>query len=86
VSLKDTTQTFNVELVAVLELDFMLDVAEAIIHSALERRESRGAHARRDFPQCNDNEYLFHTLVRYTPEGPFLAQAPVTITRWQPAE
>jgi fumarate reductase flavoprotein subunit len=86
VSLKDTTQTFNVELLAALEFDFMLDVAEAIISSALERRESRGAHARRDFPQRNDDEYLSHTMVRYTLEGASLAQAPVTIIRWQPEE
>jgi fumarate reductase flavoprotein subunit len=86
VSLKGTTQTFNLELVAALEFDFMLDVAETIVCSALEQRESRGAHARQDFPQRNDDEYLSHTMVRYMPEGPVLAQAPVTITRWQPEE
>jgi fumarate reductase flavoprotein subunit len=84
--LKDTTRAFNVELVAALELGSMLDVAEAIIASALARRESRGAHARRDFPQRNDSEFLYHTLVGCTPDGPVLSRSPVTITRFEPAE
>jgi fumarate reductase flavoprotein subunit len=85
-SLKDTTRAFNVELVAALELGSMLDVAEAILDSALARRESRGAHARRDFPQRNDSKFLHHTLVNYTPDGPTLSQWPVNITRFEPAE
>lgn len=85
-SLEDTTKTFNMEFLAALELDFMLDVAETVVHSALARRESRGAHARRDFPQRNDEEFLIHFLARHTSEGPVLDHMPVTITRWQPAE
>ena len=81
-----TARVFNVELIALLELGFMLDVAETMAHSALERRESRGAHSRRDFPNRNDKEFLAHFLSVYTPDGPKLERSPVSITRWQPAE
>jgi succinate dehydrogenase / fumarate reductase flavoprotein subunit len=66
------------------ELGFMLDIAHAMIAGALAREESRGAHTRRDFPDRDDEKWLKHTLAHYTPEGPRLEYAPVTITRWQP--
>jgi len=69
-----------------LELDFMLDVAEAVANSALLRRESRGSHTRTDFPKRDDEHFLKHTLAYRTPDGPKIDYLPVTITRWQPEE
>ena len=62
IKIEDSSHTFNTELTAVLELDFMLEVSQSIVASALAREESRGAHARRDFPERNDEKYLKHTV------------------------
>jgi fumarate reductase flavoprotein subunit len=84
--LQDHTRIFNPELVGAMELGAMLDVGEAVAHSALARKESRGSHARRDHPHRDDEAYLAHTLVRWSQERPELDHHPVTITRWQPME
>jgi fumarate reductase flavoprotein subunit len=68
--LDDSSRAFNTELVSALELDFMLEVAETMAQSALQRRESRGAHARRDYPERDDERYLKHTLASRQPQGP----------------
>jgi fumarate reductase flavoprotein subunit len=87
VSLDDHSHAFNTELIAALELGSMLDVAESIIHSALHREESRGAHQRTDFPARNDQNFLAHSLATRTADGlPGVSYLPVTITRWPPAE
>jgi len=86
VGLADKDRVFNTELTAVLELDFMLDLASAIAHSAQNRRESRGAHSRTDFPQRDDTNYLKHTLAFRTDGPPRIDYVPVTITKWQPVE
>ena len=62
----------------------MLDCAETIALSGLERRESRGAHNRTDMPERRDDEWLKHIMVKHTPDGPAIEYAPVTITDWQP--
>jgi fumarate reductase flavoprotein subunit len=81
----DRSRTFNTELVSALELEFMLDNAETIVHSALARTESRGSHARRDFPERDDEHFLAHTLSYYRPGGaPRLEYRPVRITQYQP--
>jgi fumarate reductase flavoprotein subunit len=85
VAVEDRSLTFNTGLVATVELSFMLDASEAIVHSALERKESRGAHQRTDFPQRDDARYLAHTLVSRPPDGPpRVGYLPVAITRWPP--
>ncbi len=85
VALDDHSLTFNTELTAALELGFMLDVAEAIVASALARRESRGSHQRTDFPARDDKNYLSHSLAYRVAEGsPRVEYLPVTITRWPP--
>ena len=87
IGLTDRGALFNRELLDVLELGHMLDLAEVIIVSALFRRESRGAHSREDFPARNDREFLVHTLVRPGDSGrPVVSTKPVTITRFQPQE
>jgi succinate dehydrogenase / fumarate reductase flavoprotein subunit len=75
---------FNMELLSVIELGFMLDLAEVIALGALNREESRGAHSRRDFPERDDQTWLKHTLAYHTADGPKLEYGPVTMTRWQP--
>ena len=75
---------FNMELLSVIELGFMLDLAEVIALGALQREESRGAHSRRDFPERDDQSWLKHTLAYHTADGPKLDYSPVTITRWEP--
>ncbi|MFB3816254.1 MAG: fumarate reductase (quinol) flavoprotein subunit [Candidatus Methylomirabilales bacterium] len=83
--LDDRSHTFNTELVAALELGFMLDVAEAIVHAALWRRESRGSHQRTDHPARDDARFLAHSLVSASADGlPRVGSLPVTITRWPP--
>jgi fumarate reductase flavoprotein subunit len=87
VAIEDHSRTFNTERVAALELSFMLDVAEAIVHSALRREESRGAHQRTDCPARDDRQFLAHSLIsRTTDEAVRVEYLPVRITRWPPAE
>ena len=71
---------------AALELENMLDVAETVVASGLERRESRGSHTRRDYPDRDDERFLTHSLAFFTPQGPRIEYGDVTITRWPPAE
>jgi fumarate reductase flavoprotein subunit len=86
-SLDDRSHTFNTELIAALELSYMLDVAETIVHSAVMREESRGSHQRLDFPERNDREYLAHSLAYRREDGtPRIECLPVTITRWPPGQ
>jgi fumarate reductase flavoprotein subunit len=86
-ALDDHSLTFNTELVSLLELAYMLDLAEAIVHSALERKESRGSHQRSDHPARDDKSYLAHSLALRQKDGaPRVEYLPVTITRWPPGE
>jgi len=84
--IEDRGMTFNTEVMNALELDYMLDVAEAVANSALKRKESRGSHTRTDFPKRDDANFLRHSLAFRTPDGPRIEYLPVTITRWQPEE
>ena len=87
VSLDDRSHIFNTELIAALELSSMLDVAESMVHCALRRTESRGAHQRTDFPARDDEKILAHSMVYRAPEGrPRVDYLPVAITRWPPGE
>ncbi|HZJ03220.1 MAG TPA: FAD-binding protein [Thermoleophilia bacterium] len=75
---------FNLDVLRVLELERMLDVALAGAEGALAREESRGAHTRLDFPQRDDERWLQHTLAFWTPEGPRLDYKPVVIDQFEP--
>jgi fumarate reductase flavoprotein subunit len=87
VSIEDHSRTFNTERVAALELSCMLDVAEAIVQSALRREESRGAHQRTDFPVRDDRRFLAHSLIsRASDQSVRVEYLPVRITRWPPGE
>jgi len=86
-SLDDNSYTFNTELTAALELSYMLDVAQTIVQSGLERRESRGSHQRTDYPQRDDERFLAHSLAYRAEDGsPRIEYRPVTITRWPPGK
>ena len=84
VPVQDKGRVFNTNVIFAIELGFMLDCAETIVVSALERKESRGAHFRLEYPQRDDENWLKHISVRHTPDGPRLEYTPVTITQWQP--
>jgi len=78
---------YNTDLLFALELGNMIDCAESIVHGALTRKESRGAHFRTDIPGRNDEEWLKHTLIHKSSEGEISVKTPdVTITEWQPVE
>ena len=88
-SIDDASYTFNTELTSALELTYMLDLAEVIVQSARQRRESRGSHQRSDHPQRDDKKYLAHSLAyRELKDGdpPRIEYLPVTITRWPPGK
>jgi succinate dehydrogenase / fumarate reductase flavoprotein subunit len=84
VKVEDKGKPFNTGFLNVLQLDFMLDLAEVTVVSALPRQESRGAHSRVDFPKRDDQNWLKHTLAYWTKDGPRLEYMPVTIMKWQP--
>jgi succinate dehydrogenase/fumarate reductase flavoprotein subunit len=86
VALEDSSVVFNTELVAALEMGNMLDTAEAVAHSAAARSESRGAHTRRDVPNRDDQNFLYHTLCHFDPAGPRLGKKDVTLGHWEPEE
>ncbi len=83
---EDQSRVYNTNLSDVLEVESMLIVAEVVVAGALARTESRGAHARRDYPNRDDANWLKHTLAYSGPDGPRLDYSPVTITKYQPAE
>ncbi|TMD26243.1 MAG: succinate dehydrogenase/fumarate reductase flavoprotein subunit, partial [Chloroflexi bacterium] len=85
VKIDDSSRTFNTEIVAALELDFMLEVSSVMVFAALAREESRGAHARRDFPERDDKQFLKHTVAFHTNTlAPRLEYSEVHITHFQP--
>jgi succinate dehydrogenase / fumarate reductase flavoprotein subunit len=94
VAVQDKGKRFNTDLLEAVELGFLLDLAEVVVFSARNRRESRGGHMRDDFPNRDDAEYMKHTMA-YLSGDPHSSNAadhirldwkPVTITRYQPME
>jgi len=82
----DKGKTYNTNLMFSLELEMMVECAEAVAVSALERPESRGAHTRSDFPDRDDENWLKHILVKDSEEGPQISHMDVVITDWTPVE
>ena len=86
-TIDDRGSIFNQDVLGALELGYMLDCAECIVVGALERKESRGAQFRTDFPKRNDDEWLKHiTLSLNGSDTPKVSYSPVTITKWEPQE
>jgi len=86
VRVDDGGRVFNTDLLEAWELGCLLDTAQVTAVAAHKRRESRGAHAREDFPKRDDKRWLKHSLARLTDEGVQLATKPVKITKYQPRE
>jgi len=82
----DKAKEYNTNFSNVMELDSMFRVAEAILVGAIARKESRGAHARTDYPDRDDKNFLHHTLVYYDTKEPIIKKHPVTITKYKPVE
>ena len=81
---KHKGSVYNTDLIFHMELGYMLDVSETIAASGLLRKESRGAHFRRDIPERNDVDWLKHTTARLRDSGAEVGTLPVTVTRWEP--
>ena len=86
VSIMDKGQRYNTDLLEAVELGFLLDLAEVLVVSALNRRESRGGHAREDYTTRDDANFMKHTMAYQTQDGIKLDYKPVVITRYQPME
>jgi succinate dehydrogenase / fumarate reductase flavoprotein subunit len=84
VKIQDTGKIFNTELLNAWEMGNLLDMAEVIAASALNRKESRGGHAREDYPERDDKNWLKHTLV-WKKDGKLkIGYKPVVMTRFEP--
>jgi fumarate reductase flavoprotein subunit len=87
VMLEDKSSVFNTDLFQVLELGAMIECAQTVAVSALERKESRGAHQRLDHVKRDDVKYLKHSMAFFNPNGdPRIDYLDVVITKSQPAE
>jgi succinate dehydrogenase / fumarate reductase flavoprotein subunit len=86
VGIMDRGQRYNTDLLEAIELGFLLDLAEVLVVGALERKESRGGHAREDYPNRDDVNFMQHTMAYKTADGIKLDYKPVVITRYQPME
>jgi succinate dehydrogenase / fumarate reductase flavoprotein subunit len=82
----DKAKEYNTNFSNVMELDSMFRVAEIVLLGAINRKESRGAHSRTDYPKRDDAHFLHHTLAYYDPNEPIMKTHPVTITKYQPVE
>jgi succinate dehydrogenase / fumarate reductase flavoprotein subunit len=93
VTVQDKGARFNTDLLEAVELGFLLELAEVLVVSALNRRESRGGHFREDYPTRDDEQFLQHTMAYRAGDGDGVAGSsvrldykPVAITRYQPME
>jgi succinate dehydrogenase / fumarate reductase flavoprotein subunit len=86
-AIDDHGSVFNQDVIAAIELGYMLDCAEAIVVASIERKESRGAQFRTDFPERNDAQWLKHIDISVNgADVPNVSYSEVTITRWEPEE
>ncbi|MDQ2582398.1 succinate dehydrogenase flavoprotein subunit [Saccharothrix yanglingensis] len=90
ITVQDKGKRFNTDLLEAVELGFLLELAEVLVVGALARKESRGGHAREDYPNRDDTNFMRHSM--YYKQGEGLASdirldyKPVTFTRYQPME
>jgi fumarate reductase flavoprotein subunit len=87
VTVQDKSKVFNTAIAGALELDAMIEVSQALLHSAILRTESRGAHQRLDYEKRDDAKFLTHSMAYYNPNGdPRIEYLDVVITKSKPAE
>jgi len=84
IGVEDTGAQYNTELMEAVELGFLLDNAEQLVHGALNRQESRGAHSREDFKERDDAQWLKHTLIYRDGDGVRIEYKPVTLGKYEP--
>ena len=83
----DRGTVFNQDVLGAIELGYMLDTAQATVTAAIERKESRGAQFRTDFPERDDDQWLKHIDISRNGDGePHVTYSPVTMTQWEPEE
>ena len=95
IGIQDRGRRYNTDLLEAIELGFLLDLAEVVVYSARNRKESRGGHMRDDFSKRDDENYMQHTMAYLTEdiETPVSSEQrirldwkPVVVTRYQPME
>ena len=86
VGVHDKSRSYNTDLMEAVELGFLLDLAQTLVHAARARTESRGGHYREDFPTRDDVNWLKHSLAWKTNGTVKLSSKPVTIPHYQPQE
>ena len=93
ISIQDQGKRFNTDLLEAVELGFLLDLAEVTVITCRERRESRGAHLREDFPDRNDKKFMVHSMAYKTDKKDKATGVemkvdwkPVVVTNYQPME
>ena len=86
VQVQDKGMRFNTDLLEAVELGFLLDLAEVLVVTAKERRESRGGHFREDYPTRNDEKFMVHSMAYKKGSKIKIDWKPVTITNYQPME
>ncbi len=86
VGLSVRQRRFNMELMEAVECDHLLNLSAVIVESALNRKESRGAYFREDYPDRDDTNYLVHSLAFKDGEKIRIETKPVNITRFEPVE
>ncbi len=84
ISISEKGNVYNQNLIASLEMKNLVELAEVVVNSALERRESRGSHFRTDYPKRDDENYLKHTIAQRVDGALSITYRPVTITKWKP--
>lgn len=84
IGVEDKGKQYNTELMEALELGFLLDNAEQLVHGALNRKESRGAHSREDYKERDDDNWLKHTLIYKDGDGVRIDYKPVTLGKYEP--
>ena len=87
VAIGDKGKRYNLDLLEAIELGFLIDLAEVLVEGALARNESRGGHAREDYPNRDDVNFMRHTMAYREDDGDIrLDYKPVVVTHYQPME
>ncbi len=86
IAIDDKSRVYNTNFRDALEIENTLLLAQVVTEAALARKESRGAHARKEFPKRDDKNWLKHTIARKAGNQIRLAYSPVVITKWKPKE
>jgi succinate dehydrogenase / fumarate reductase, flavoprotein subunit len=85
IAVQDRGKRFNTDLLEAIEMGFLLDLAEVLVMTSRERRESRGGHFREDYPDRNDDKFMVHSMA-YKEDQIRVDWKPVVITNYQPME